>query len=200
MTLKDKYILFYGFDWPSNFADSPITVNDEFCNEDLFSSDTPKTITFSTAEAYYQSRKAVFVHDKENFYKILNAKTPGETKKIARNIKLNPKEWDKVKVKYMWETLRLKFEQNPDLKKELLDQKNDNKIFVEASPYDKFWGVGASEEQILKMIELNEDPLGFDFKTDLPRCMNMLGGLLTKLRKFYTDKETNKTLFQAYKF
>ena len=30
MTITDKYVLFYGSDWPSNFALSPITVDDDF--------------------------------------------------------------------------------------------------------------------------------------------------------------------------
>lgn len=36
----------------------------------------------------------------------------------------------------------LKFSQNEELKQKLLD--TENKILVEASPYDKIWGIGLS--------------------------------------------------------
>lgn len=184
MTITDDYIFFYGFDWPSNFATSPITVWDDFREKDLWDTEShfPDTITFNTAEAYYQSRKAVVAGDKDRYYKIAQAKTPGETKKIARDIKLDSKTWNKNRVKYMWDTLNLKFSQNPDMMKQLLDRRLDGKKFVEASPTDTFWGCGKSEESVMQMIEMKEDPLGFDFEKDLPSCENMLGELLTKLR------------------
>ena len=188
MTITDKYILFFGEDWPSNFAPSPISVWDDFQWDEektLWDSDEPSlpaTITFKTAEAYYQSRKAVMAKDKYSYYKIALAPTPAETKKIARHIKLNPKEWDKVRVKYMWDTLELKFKQNPNLKSKLLDPSLSNKKFVEASPYDPFWGAGISEKTLAREIEETGDISWFDFNRDLPRAENMLGELLTKLR------------------
>lgn len=182
MTITDNYILFYGHDWPSNFAQSTIVELDPFWSETIYDSNHPIT-TFKTAEAYYQSRKAVFANDKYSYYKIAIAKTPGETKRIAHKIKLDSKEWDKVKTKYMWETLTLKFSQNPELLEKLLDERLDDKKFVEASPTDTFWGVGKSEDAIVRLLEEKEwSDKEFDFETDLPVCMNMLGELLTKYR------------------
>ena len=188
MTITDKYILFFGEDWPSNFAPSSITVWDDFQWDEPQEKGLwdephiPNTITFKTAEAYYQSRKAVIAKDKESYYKIALAPTPAETKKIARKIKLNSNEWNKVRVKYMWKTLKLKFSQNPDLKAKLLNPELLDKKFVEASPYDTFWGVGMSEKMLTKEIEEMGDISWFDFKRDLPRAENMLGELLTKIR------------------
>lgn len=184
MTITDKYILFYGHDWPSNFASSPITVYDDFWEKGLFGDEPyfPPTITFKTAEAYYQSRKAVMAKDKDRYYKIANASTPAETKKIAREIKLDSKQWDKERVKLMWETLKLKFTQNKNLKGKLLSEECLNKKFVEASPSDSFWGAGKREFMLLREIERYDDIQWWDYEHDVPRATNMLGELLTKLR------------------
>lgn len=186
MTITEKYILFFGKDWPSNFAESPITVWDDFQwteEQELWDEPhLPSTITFKTAEAYYQSRKAVMAGDKYSYYKIALAQSPAETKGIARHIKLNPKEWDAVRVKYMWETLQLKFKQNPDILKKFLDPAIDNKQFVEASPYDCFWGAGVSESTLAREIEEFGRIEWFDYVHDVPVSINMLGNLLNKLR------------------
>lgn len=183
MTTTEKYVLFYGEDWPSNFAPSPICVPDDFRERGMFDDEPVPTIIFKTAEAYFQSRKAVLVGDKVNYYKIAYASSPLQTKKIARKIKLNPDKWNKVRVKYMWETLQLKFDQNPDLKTKLLSPSLKDKKFIEASPTDVFWGAGRSERSLIKEIEECGDIEWFDFGRDLPRAENMLGELLTKLRK-----------------
>lgn len=188
MTIKGDYILFFGTDWPSNFAPSPISVWDDFQWDEkktLWDRDNPTlpaTITFKTAEAYYQSRKAVMAKDKDRYYKIVNASIPAETKKIAREIKLDPEQWDKERVKWMWETLKLKFGQNPDLKEKLLSEECLDKKFVEASPYDNFWGAGKRESSLIREIDVYGDIQWWDYKHDLPRATNMLGELLTKLR------------------
>lgn len=155
MTITKDYILFYGDDWPSNFAPSPITVYDDFWEKGLFGDEPyfPPTVTFKTAEAYYQSRKAVMAKDKDRYYKIANASTPAETKKIAREIKLDSKKWDTLRIKYMRETLKLKFDQNKDLKVKILDPKLEDKLFIEASPWDGFWGAKRSERELIREIE-----------------------------------------------
>ena len=189
MTIKGKYILFFGNDWPSNFTPSPITVYDDFWEKGLFGDEPyfPPMVTFKTAEAYYQSRKAVMARDKYSYYKIALANDPAETKRIARKIKLNPKEWDKERVKWMWETLKLKFDQNPNLREKLLDHAIDDKEFIEASPYDCFWGAGMSENVLAEEIEETGYISWFDFNRDLPHAQNMLGTLLNRLRNEYIN-------------
>jgi len=186
MTIKGDYILFFGSDWPSNFAQSPITVYDDFWEPSLVESDNEQSwnnlITFKTAEAYYQSRKAVLAGDKYSYYKIALAKDPAETKKLSRLIKLDSKAWDRIRVKAMWDTLHLKFEQNPDLKEKLLDPSLDGKMFVEASPYDCFWGAGIGEKILARDIETKGYIEWFNFVRDVPYALNMLGELLGKLR------------------
>lgn len=68
-----------------------------------------------------------------------------------------------------------KFHQNENLKKQLLDTKYDGKIFVEASPYDKIWGIGYKESE----AEKNVDNWG----------ENLLGKILTELRNQLKSEE-----------
>ena len=66
--------------------------------------------------------------------------------------------------------LKAKFEQNQDLKTFLLNTKN--MMLVEASPHDKFWGVGMSMRN--KNIWKKKSWLGYS--------KNQLGILLMELR------------------
>jgi len=181
MTITDKYILFYGHDWPSNFAQTTIVELDPFWEETIYDSNRP-IVTFKTSEAYYQSRKALVANDKNSYYKIAHAKTPSETKRLARKINLKSREWDSVRISWMVDTLKKKFDQNPELKAKLLDPSLDGKIFVEASPIDTFWGIGKSEEDCISEIERTGRLETFDFTHDTPYGFNVLGELLNNLR------------------
>lgn len=59
----------------------------------------------------------------------------------ANRDKQNP-DWDEIKVDLMEELLRLKLEQNPYVKRKLLQTK-DYEI-CEDSPKDSFWGIGSN--------------------------------------------------------
>lgn len=54
------------------------------------------------------------------------------------------KDWNEVKVSIMEELLRLKLEQNPYVKRKLLDTKDY--LIVEDSPKDGFWGWGPNRD------------------------------------------------------
>lgn len=53
-------------------------------------------------------------------------------------------DWDNIKVAYMEKLLRLKLEQNPYVKKKLLQTKNY--LICEDSPKDEFWGIGENRD------------------------------------------------------
>ena len=85
-------------------------------------------------------RKAVYFGDAETARKIMRAKHPEEQKQLGRQVaNFNMVAWKRMCLKIMKEALLCKFSQNPNLKEQLL---KTEKILVEASPYDTYWGIG----------------------------------------------------------
>lgn len=102
---------------------------------------------FNCSEQYFMWKKALFFNDKETADKILASTSPKEQKKLGRQVKnFNQQEWRQVCRDIMYEGVYAKFSQNIDLKKHLIS--TGLKINVEASPYDKIWGIGLDENDI----------------------------------------------------
>lgn len=99
---------------------------------------------FSSVEEAYQA--ASFMgSDEELVEKIKKSHSDDEAQRIAyANRDKRREDWDDVKVSIMEELLRLKIEQNPYVKKKLL-QTGDYMI-VEDSPKDDFWGWGPNRD------------------------------------------------------
>lgn len=77
--------------------------------------------------------------------KIKNSHSAHEAQKLAyENRELQRKDWDEVKVSIMEDLLRAKLEQNPYVKKKLLETKDY--YIVEDSPKDNFWGWGPDRD------------------------------------------------------
>ena len=95
---------------------------------------------FSSVEEAYQA--ASFMgSDEELVEKIKKSHSADEAQRISyANRDKRREDWDDVKISIMEELLRLKIEQNPYVKKKLL-QTGDYMI-VEDSPKDDFWGWG----------------------------------------------------------
>lgn len=97
--------------------------------------------TFPTAEHWMMLQKALLFGDEESAKIIMSDPDPSEAKKQGRLVKgFDPIKWDEVKYDLVVEGNVLKFTQNPDMNKKLLD--TEDKVLVEASPYDKIWGIG----------------------------------------------------------
>lgn len=72
---------------------------------------------------------------------IKNSYSAHEAQKIAYENKAKRRnDWDSIKLSIMEELLRAKIEQNPYVKKKLLETKNYQ--IVEDSPKDNYWGWG----------------------------------------------------------
>ena len=95
---------------------------------------------YASVEEAYQA--ASFMgSDEELVEKIKKSHSADEAQRIAyANRDKRREDWDDVKISIMEELLRLKIEQNPYVKKKLL-QTGDYMI-VEDSPKDDFWGWG----------------------------------------------------------
>ncbi len=111
---------------------------------------------WKTSEHYFQAAKT---NDPKEKLLIQNAKTPAEAKKLARKVKL-VKEWDHIKVDVMRRALKLKFDQNEDIRKKLIGTYDS--LLVEGNNWgDTFWGAVNG------------------------KGLNVLGKLLMELRDFY---------------
>ena len=97
--------------------------------------------------------KAILFEDFEVAERILKVgDDPATAKKLGRAVKgFNAARWDSVRYEIMKEGLTLKFTQNPPLKEALIS--TGDAVLVEASPYDKIWGIGMSEVSAIKAGE-----------------------------------------------
>ena len=167
---KTKDYLFFWGGILSNWAEVPggIKVQDE-----------DELLTFPTSEHLFMWFKASFFFDIDSMKKILKAKTPKEAKAIGRKVKnFDEETWEENREKFMLEALRYKAESWPEFKEFVI---STPQTFVEASPYDRIWGIG-----------LGEDSPGIDNPKNWAG-LNLLGKCLCKLREYYENETTETT-------
>lgn len=103
------------------------------------------SIIFCCAEQYMMYKKALLFEDYEHAYEILKANDPKKIKELGRLVKnFDDDIWNCHKEEIVLQGNILKFSQNSKLKEYLIN--TGNKILVEASPYDKVWGIGMKKE------------------------------------------------------
>ena len=125
MRITDKYVLFWSGIY-SNWYPSPFQVDSVFYN---------------CAEQYLMAGKARLFKDSATEAMILSATDPSDQKRYGRQvIGFNKDRWEKIARDIMYQALWAKFNQNADLKTELLS--TGDRILVEASPKDCIWGIG----------------------------------------------------------
>lgn len=99
-----------------------------------------KGYIYSTVEEAYQAIKFID-NAPEVADEIKKSFSSDEAKRIAeRNKKKQNPNWNKIKFSVMEELIRLKVEQNPYVKKKLLE--TEDYMIVEDSPKDDVWGWG----------------------------------------------------------
>ena len=100
-------------------------------------------MTYHTAEQYMMVGKARLFGDDSALSKIMSAHAPREYKEIGRSVKgFDDSVWRARRFEIVVHGNLLKFGQNEELKRFLLG--TGSKILVEASPYDRIWGIGMS--------------------------------------------------------
>jgi ribA/ribD-fused uncharacterized protein len=153
MKKTDKYFFFW--DGPfSQWKHSPIKYSGK---------------EFNCAEQFMMYYKAVCFKDYKTAEAILVSNDPREQKSLGREVKgYIDSDWAKVRYDVVKIGTYFKFTQNESLLKELL--KTDNLILVEASPYDRIWGIGYDEQE----AESNVNNWG----------QNLLGKALVFVRDF----------------
>lgn len=128
-------------------------------------------IKFNCNEQYMMYKKAILFGDHEIANEILNEPEPRYQKAMGRKVKnFNKDTWEAVCRDIVFRANFAKFTQNQYLYDLITDDKFKNVVFVEASDYDKIWGIGLSEN----------DPRAFDESTWLGT--NWLGQAITLVR------------------
>lgn len=163
MKKYDKYTFFYKTrhpfsNWhPANFEDQ-------------------NGVKYNCSEQYMMYQKAILFGDLDAANDILFARYPKEQKEIGRRVKnFDHKAWDSKAKQIVYEGCKLKFSQNPSMKKVLMETKGT--LLVEASPYDRIWGIGLAEND-----PGIHDPLNWN-------GLNWLGEVLTELREYFENND-----------
>lgn len=129
-----------------------------------------KDIEFKNTEQFMMYCKAKLFNDHEIAQKILQASSPKEHKALGRQVRnFDDKLWNENCERYVRIGCLEKFRQNPELAVFLFNTGNTE--LVEASPFDRIWGVGLS----------SSDPRILDKKQW--RGQNKLGKILTQVRE-----------------
>ncbi|MDE7476850.1 MAG: NADAR family protein, partial [Lachnospiraceae bacterium] len=125
--------------------------------------------SYCCMEQFMMAQKAELFGDSDILKQILSCKDPKKIKALGQKVKhFDESVWSKTKYAIVLNGNYMKFSQNPQMKKFLLQ--TSDKILVEASPYDGIWGI--------KMDEANKDaqnPLKW-------RGQNLLGFALMEVR------------------
>lgn len=126
-------------------------------------------IHYNCAEQFMMAAKARLFDDDVILARIMGSSDPREQKKLGRQVQgFVQKTWDGAARGLVETGSFAKFDQNPDLKEALLA--TTGTTLVEASPYDRIWGIGLMES----------DPRAQDRSTWLGT--NWLGEVLTEVR------------------
>lgn len=125
---------------------------------------------FTSAEQYMMYGKAQLFGDQEIATRILEAKHPRQQKALGRQVQgFNDTIWNQEAKSIVYQGNHAKFTQNPELLTVLLA--TAGKTLVEASPTDRIWGIGLSEEDSRSR------------QRSTWRGTNWLGEVLTELRE-----------------
>lgn len=131
---------------------------------------TSEGLEFLSAEQYMMYKKAKLFNDSETANKIMNTSNPRKQKELGRSVKgFDEEKWNRKALEIVYEGNLEKFSQNENLMNILLSTKG--RTIVEASPYDKIWGIGLSEENTESSSSMNW------------QGTNLLGIILTELRQ-----------------
>lgn len=130
-------------------------------------------IEYACAEQYMMAQKALLFSDKITAEQIMKTTDPKTMKSLGREVRnFNDTIWNSNKKQIVFNGNIAKFSdpRNVNLKEYLIA--TDNMILVEASPYDKIWGIGLDARNA-KYTPENRWP-----------GQNLLGKILMNVREY----------------
>jgi ribA/ribD-fused uncharacterized protein len=134
---------------------------------------------FNCGEQAMMWCKAWLFGDMEKASEILSAEYPKEQKALGREVSgYDETMWIAMRMQVVYMVLKAKFTQSKFYKQQLLN--TGKTVMVEASPYDKIYGIGLNKEKA-KMMPENQWP-----------GKNLLGKLMTKLKKEMMQGQEHK--------
>ena len=96
---------------------------------------------YPAAEHYMMAEKARLFGDEAIREQILAAATPGEAKKLGRQVRdFDEATWEAHRFEIVIAASMAKYSQNPELLGYLVD--SGERVLVEAAPRDRVWGIG----------------------------------------------------------
>jgi ribA/ribD-fused uncharacterized protein len=122
-----------------------------YSGQSVFSNFSPANFSvdgadYSFSEQYIQEQKALLFKANDIAKQVMSASSPGEMKRLTSRIPyFDRKVWEDKVPEICYAALKNKFSQNPKLANILTS--TGKKILVEASPYDKLWGIGFAKEE-----------------------------------------------------
>ena len=132
--------------------------------------------SFKNSEQAFMWEKAMHFGDILTAEEILKEPNPRRNKQLGKEVKnFDTNIWKEVSYKYMIDVNMSKWTSSDYLKNILL--KTNDKILVEASPYDKIWGIGLHWEDDEVLDEKNW------------KGLNLLGKALMEVRKNINKNE-----------
>ena len=127
------------------------------------------SMKFNSCEQWMMYHKAMMFNDTNTAKAIMVSQNPAEQKKFGRKVKnFDDNKWMKEAYNIVVEGNRAKFQQNSELFEVL--RGTSGKLLVEASPYDRRWGIGMAKDD-----PGIEDPANW-------RGDNLLGKAITQVR------------------
>jgi ribA/ribD-fused uncharacterized protein len=138
--IEPRFLFFWGHRVPK---DGSVTKS---CFSQWY--ETPFTASgehYRTAEHFMMAEKARIFDDEPIRKRILESRTPGEAKKLGRQIAgFDEAVWLRERFQVVVAANMAKFTQNAELREFLLQ--TGDRVLVEASPVDRIWGIGLAAD------------------------------------------------------
>ena len=115
---------------------------------------------YNCVEQYMMAHKAMVFGDYDTHASIMFEDDPKVIKELGRKVKnYDEVRWNFFRQQVVFRGCLQKFLQNADLREQLIDTGDD--LLVEASPYDRIWGIGFREiNAVIHRAQWGENLLG----------------------------------------